>query len=246
MFWRFGGYANISAIDSLLDKDGVTLEEVLDESELMSELKQHHTKLVEYLRSDENMKKMLDYVVSPSLVESQDDDDDNEGVKTGDIPSKEDAPIESTRQETSAEEDESVMQGNSTNSNWEAESLENTERARLRYAYISCEILSSSSWSIIEAMMSRDDYLRDFWHFLWRKAPLDPLQSGYFTKVNEVLLEKKTAEMLGLIKSMDGVVQTMLRHIDNPMIMDLLIKIISLDRVEGGQGIVEVSSSSQL
>ena len=38
MFWRFGGYANISTIDTLLDKPDVTLEELLDESDLIQEL----------------------------------------------------------------------------------------------------------------------------------------------------------------------------------------------------------------
>jgi len=30
MFWRFGGYANISTIDTILDKPEFTLEELLD------------------------------------------------------------------------------------------------------------------------------------------------------------------------------------------------------------------------
>ena len=43
MFWRFGGYANISAIDQLLEKQDVTVEELLDESDLIQELKHEYT-----------------------------------------------------------------------------------------------------------------------------------------------------------------------------------------------------------
>ena len=59
MFWRFGGYANVSTIDTLLDKPEVTLEELLDESDLIQELKQHNTKLIEYLREDKILERLL-------------------------------------------------------------------------------------------------------------------------------------------------------------------------------------------
>src|SRR3954453_7942271 len=65
MFWRFGGYANISTIDTILDKPDVTLEELLDESDLIQELKQHNTKLIEYLREDKVLERLLEYVIAP-------------------------------------------------------------------------------------------------------------------------------------------------------------------------------------
>ena len=52
MFWRFGGYANISTLDSILDKPDVTVEELLEESDLIQELKQQNSKLIEFLRGD--------------------------------------------------------------------------------------------------------------------------------------------------------------------------------------------------
>ncbi|OAX84567.1 hypothetical protein ACJ72_01066 [Emergomyces africanus] len=256
MFWRFGGYANISAIDTLLERADVSLEEVLDESELMQELKQHNTKLIEYLRDDSVLKRLLDYVVSPSLIDDEDDDDDDaqgekgrSGDGEGQEPHEAVAATAHLSEQAEAEGQESADDLRTPprlSSGLDFEDLENAEKSRLKYSYIACEILSSNSWSIIESMMLNEGYLRDFWRFLWREAPLDPLQSGYFTKVNEVLLEKKTEEMLTFIKSIDGVVPTLLRHVDNPMIMDLLLKIISLERMEGGQGVVEWLQSQDL
>lgn len=245
MFWRFGGYANISSIDTLLEKPDVTLEEVLDESELMQELKQHNTKLIEYLREDNVLKRLLDYVISPSLIKNDDDDDDenNEGGRAATEENGRDEQSFNVSDDTKSEKNKRGLQFvSSLNADLDPEELENAEKNRLNYAYIASEILSSNSWSIIESMMINESYLREFWGFLWRRAPLDPLQSGYFTKVNEVLLDRKTEEMLLFFKSMDGVVDVMLRHVDNPMIMDLLLKIISLERAEGGQGIIEVRS----
>lgn len=92
--------------------------------------------------------------------------------------------------------------------------------------------------------MENQPLLRKFWEFLKIPPPLDALQASYFTKVNESMLDKKTEEMLDLFKSMDGAVKDMLQHVDSPMVMDLLLKIISLEKQEGGAGIVDVGFSA--
>lgn len=228
MFWRFGGYANISTVDTLLDKPDVTLEELLDEPELIQELKQHNTKLIEYLREDHILKRLMDYVIAPPLVNEEEEDQEDDEGKRGGVGEKDAA----AKEEGLAKPRDEIL---------EPEDLEKAEKQRLKYAYVACEILSSETWSILESMMVNEAFLRDFWEFLKRPAPLDSLQAGYFTKVNEVLFDKKTEEMLEFFKSLEGIVPAMLQHVDNPMVMDLLLKIISLEKVEGGQGIVEVS-----
>lgn len=227
MFWRFGGYASISSIDTLLDKPDVSLEELLDESELIQELKQHNTKLIEYLREDNVLKRLMDYVIAPSLIEE--DDDENDPDDTNATKENKDAP---TEEEKESDPLKHVL---------DPEALEQAERNRLKHAYVACEILSSETWSILESIIVNRDHLRDFWGFLRRPSPLDSIQASYFTKVNETLFDKKTEEMLEFFKSLEGIIPAILQHVDNPMVMDLLLKIISLERVEGGQGIVDVS-----
>lgn len=226
MFWRFGGYANISTIDTILDKPDFTLEELLDESDLIQELKQHNTKLIEYLREDKILSQLLDYVVAPKLevfeTPPPDGADDDAKGKNRLLPF-------ARRRAGSANTD--------TTDNEEEEQ----EKKRNRYAFVACEVLSSDTWSIYEALTENRQLIRDFWNFLNRPAPLDPLQASYFTKVNESLFEKKTEEMMELLRSLPQAVPDLLRHVECPMVMDLLLKIIALDRNEGGQGIVEVS-----
>jgi SIT4-associating protein SAP185/190 len=221
MFWRFGGYATVSAIDTLLEKPEVTLEELLDESDLIQELKQHNTKLIEYLREDKILERLLEYVVAPKLEVVASEEPEPAAEKE---PESEKGKERSfSKPQEAAEDDE-----------------DEREKKRNRYAYVAAEVLSSDNWSICESLMENQALLRKFWDFLRLPPPLDPLQASYFTKVNEALLDKKTEEMLDLFKSIDGAVKNMLQHVDSPMVMDLLLKIISLEKVEGGQGIVDV------
>ena len=223
MFWRFGGYANISTIDTILDKPDFTLEELLDESDLIQELKQHNSKLIEYLRSDKVLDNLLDYVVAPKL----------ETVES---------PDESTTEETKAKNRFSFSRPRASSRSTDPgnDEEEEQEKKRNRYAFVACEILSSDTWSIYEALADNRQLIRDFWNFLSRPAPLDPLQASYFTKVNESLFEKKTEEMMELLTTLPDAVPNLLKHVECPMVMDLLLKIIALDRNEGGQGVVEV------
>ncbi|KAM0433600.1 hypothetical protein ACHAQK_009216 [Fusarium lateritium] len=223
MFWRFGGYANISTIDTILDKPDFTLEELLDESDLIQELKQHNSKLIEYLRSDNVLDSLLEYVVAPKLetVESPDESTDQEAKAKNSLLSFS-RPRASSRTTDPGNDDD-----------------EEQEKKRNRYAFVACEILSSDTWSIYEALAENRQLIRDFWKFLSRPAPLDPLQASYFTKVNESLFEKKTEDMMELLTALPDAVPNLLKHVECPMVMDLLLKIIALDRNEGGQGVVE-------
>lgn len=231
MFWRFGGYANISTLDSILDKPDVTTEELLEESDLIQELKQQNSKLVEFLRDEPVLKKLLKYVVTDKLPE------DTPSKSAGSSPKPEEKEErysffgkgkQRSREKSDAKRDTDGQTD-----------LEKKEAQRKKYAYVACEVLSSEVWSITEAILEQQEHLREFWQYMYRPAPLDPLQAGYFTKVNEALLDKKTEEMLAFFRSLEGIIPAMLQHVDCPMIMDLLLKIVSLEKHEGGSGIVD-------
>ena len=210
MFWRFGGYANTPTIDTLLDKPDTTLEELLDDSELLQELKQHNAKLIERLREENVLHRLLRYIVV------LDEEDPSTASGSKDVATR------------------------SAELNGIGEVEREREMTRLKYAGIACEILSSEARTITDTLMEHQEYLREFWRFLERRCPLNPIGAGYFTKVVESLLEKKTETMLAFIKSMDDVVWHMLRHVDCPFVMDLLLKMISLENTESGQGIIDV------
>lgn len=245
MFWRFGGYASISTIDTLLDKPEVTLEDLLDEPEIIQELKQHNTKLIEYLREDHVLKRLMHYVTAPSLL-NDDEENDDDSHENNASPAQADAAAPTEQTDSDDKGEKAEKDSDPLKDVLDPEDLEKVEKARIKHAYVACEILSSETWSILESVMANPAYLRDFWGFLRRPAPLDSLQASYFTKVNETLLDKKTEEMLEFLKSLDGIVAALLQHVDNPLVMDLLLKIISLEKAEGGQGTVDWLQSQDL
>lgn len=61
MFWRFG-FHNGSSIDSLLDKEDVSLEAILDEDELIQECKAQNTRLIDYFQRVDVLQRLLGYV----------------------------------------------------------------------------------------------------------------------------------------------------------------------------------------
>src|SRR5271163_2924409 len=149
MFWRFGFHA-CSAIDTLLDKPDVTLEEILGEDDLLQECKAHNTKLLEYLRDPNILAKLLNYIIGDEQI------DDKAKFKSP-------PPL--------------------------------SHILIYRYSYVACEVLSCEIWSISETVVQSRELLSNFWSFLDRPPPLNPLQASYFTKVNEQFLEKKTQEV---------------------------------------------------
>ncbi|KAF1812241.1 SAPS-domain-containing protein [Eremomyces bilateralis CBS 781.70] len=232
MFWRFGGgYANISTLDSILDKPDVTLEELLDESDLIQELKQQNSKLIEYLRDDNILDRLLRYVVALNPEPTPDEDEPS--------PAEKDRPSSGGALDSFFSKGRRRSRSKSLGKDDGDGEESKEEKQRLKYAYVASEILSSEVWSISEALMENQESLRKFWDYAKQEPPLDAVQAGYFMKVNESLLDRKTEEMLDLFKSIDNIIPDMLQHVDCPMIMDLLLKIISLEKAEGGQGIVD-------
>lgn len=232
MFWRFGGYANISTLNNILEKPDVTLEEVLDESDLLQELKASNSKLIEYLREENILRKLLEYVTAPETLKP---DEDEAGEESGDDDSMRTKSLSPFRRSRGKKE-RSKRQD-------DIEAWEKADKTRTKLAYTSCEVLSSETWSIVDSLVENQQYLRTFWEFLRREAPLDPTAAGYFSKINETLLDRRTEDMVQFLQSIDNIVPAMLAHIDCAAIMDLLLKIISMEKSEGGAGVVDVRST---
>lgn len=79
MFWRFG-IQSVSSLDTLLDKQGVTPEEVLDDADTLQECKTQNRKLMNYLQNPTVLTHLLGYVVGTTEVTLPDTPDNREKI----------------------------------------------------------------------------------------------------------------------------------------------------------------------
>ncbi|XP_009140897.1 serine/threonine-protein phosphatase 6 regulatory subunit 3 [Brassica rapa] len=73
MFWKLASLSASSPVDSILDKESYTLEELLDEEEIIQECKALNSRLIHFLRDKAQVEQLLRYVVEEPLEEDDAD-----------------------------------------------------------------------------------------------------------------------------------------------------------------------------
>ncbi|XP_021298094.1 serine/threonine-protein phosphatase 6 regulatory subunit 2 [Herrania umbratica] len=63
MFWRMAGLSTASPVETILDKENFTLEELLDEDEIIQECKALNGRLINFLREKTQVEQLLQYIV---------------------------------------------------------------------------------------------------------------------------------------------------------------------------------------
>ncbi|CAM8996205.1 unnamed protein product [Rhodiola kirilowii] len=63
MFWRMTGLSTASPVDTILDKENFTLEELLDEDEIIQECKALNGRLINFLRERAQVEQLVLYIV---------------------------------------------------------------------------------------------------------------------------------------------------------------------------------------
>ncbi|KAF8867842.1 SIT4 phosphatase-associated protein-domain-containing protein [Mucidula mucida] len=129
--------------------------------------------------------------------------------------------------------------------------IDGEERGKFKYPYVATEVLCSEIWSIVETCINEQTQLLvPFWESLLDRSPEEMrtqmVMASHFAKINAVFMNKKPAEMLAFIQSLPNVVERILKHVENPSFVDLLVRIIQLDEYPGGTGVLEWLSSQHL
>ncbi|KAM1149078.1 hypothetical protein FF1_029651 [Malus domestica] len=73
MFWKLTSLSASSPVETVLDKENFTLEELLDEEEIIQECKALNTRLINFLRDRDQVEQLLRYIVeeAPEDAESK-------------------------------------------------------------------------------------------------------------------------------------------------------------------------------
>jgi len=74
-FWKTFGFHTVSAIDTILDGGDFTLEQLLDEEEILQETKSQNKKLIDFLTQPASLKQLVIYItVEPETKEDETED----------------------------------------------------------------------------------------------------------------------------------------------------------------------------
>ncbi|CAI1509808.1 hypothetical protein SEUBUCD646_0J01140 [Saccharomyces eubayanus] len=239
------------------------LDDLLDDEELYTELMCSNFKLLIFLKYPEVLSKLIDYVrnntiLDPSIdrvisedtklvyekdvdtMDSPDDEtEDSEGGRG--ISKKEQRGDDDREEEKEIEDDDNASEDTRVTLPPETEEHDDIRRAR-----IAAEILSADVWPISSALIENEELLTKLWSILTHSTPLSIEASTYFMKINERLLDMDMDGVIEFILRKEHIVDDFLKHIDNPPLMDFLLKVISTDKPEISNGVIQLFRKQNL
>ncbi|KAI3965673.1 hypothetical protein MKX01_010630, partial [Papaver californicum] len=71
MFWRMAGLSTASPVETILDKNNFTLDELLDEDEIIQECKVLNGRLINFLRERPQVEQLLRYIVEEAPEDAE-------------------------------------------------------------------------------------------------------------------------------------------------------------------------------
>ncbi|GMH01415.1 hypothetical protein Nepgr_003254 [Nepenthes gracilis] len=71
MFWRMAGLSTASPVETILDKENFTLEELLDEDEIIQECKALNSRLINFLRERPQVQQLIHYIVEEAPEDTE-------------------------------------------------------------------------------------------------------------------------------------------------------------------------------
>ncbi|KAI9494474.1 SIT4 phosphatase-associated protein-domain-containing protein [Zychaea mexicana] len=218
MLRRFG-FGRSSSLDVILAKPQVKLEELFEDSDqLLQEVHLQNPRLISFLRQPSVLSQLRTYhspqSSSPSLL--------NKTTKTTTTPT--------TKSEN--------LNGNHSKKN------EGNNNKKNNHVYIACEILAAGIPALMDGLVyAHPELLTVLWAILDQPCKLTPRQMAGFCKVNAILLQRRTGDLVRFIESHKDIVVKWLNHIFNyegagvPYLSDLLIAFVQCERLPEGTGI---------
>ncbi|CAM9010827.1 unnamed protein product [Wickerhamomyces anomalus] len=268
-FWRFGnGYNEVSTINNLLDNGFVERtpksqrrDSTTSSNDSTDPDNSSLGKFEDYTgNEEESFAPNLEILGDPKLIEyiitEEDDlvDDSQKNEKNDDDSNNNNNDNNDNDEDESKSESSDYKRRKSLNSNSDSDSddvqnydqPETIQEIHSRRAQVAAEILSADAWSLTDSFMDNHDLLSKLWSILDKPCPLSMVLSTYFMKINEHLLDMKIDEMLNFLLHQNNLVDRFLKHIDNPPLMDFLLKVISTDKQDIPTGIIDLLKSQNL
>ncbi|XP_010540614.1 PREDICTED: serine/threonine-protein phosphatase 6 regulatory subunit 3-like [Tarenaya hassleriana] len=174
MFWRMAGLSTASPVETILDKEGFTLEELLDEDEIIQECKALNGRLLNFLRERTQVEQLIKYIIE--------------------------------------------------------EPPENAEKKQMfKFPFIACEIFTCEIEMILKPLVEDEELMKLLFSFLEPKQAHNALLAGYFSKVVNCLLVRKTVPFMQFVKEHQEILKQLVDLIGITSIMEVLKRLIGSD-----------------
>ena len=247
MFWRVQGEEQASPIETILDKEDFTLEELLLEEDVIQEVKAMNERLTDFLHT--RVGDLCNYIVEPhkavkklekqllvkQLKELEEEKKGAEG--------QEEADVDDDGEEGERKSDEEASPHSTATP--EPLSEEDLQHYALQTAQRVCEIMCCEVEEILQATTGLLDYL---FSFLDQEKPLDSVLSGYYSRVMVSIAQRRPLEISECIQSNPDILVKLVDHLYSYSITEFILRLISGDeqnalyqKEQGNEWLVETS-----
>ncbi|KAJ2749927.1 sporulation-induced protein, partial [Coemansia pectinata] len=234
MLWRFG-LQHASNIDKLLDKEDLTLEEVLSEPDLLQEVREQNPKVLTYLVLPHNLKQMVEYIATEEFFKFSKMASTSCEVLCSNSMAFAETLVASYAARDFAESDDDEEEEEEEDEDDDEEYSANIKRGQI------------SSTDSEGGSGPRQHLLELLWGIMrLPSGQVDALQATYFSRVMCSVLQRKPYETLDFVRAQGDAVPLFLAHLGVSAIVDLLLKVISLEELENGPGIIAWLSEYRL
>ncbi|XP_072017770.1 serine/threonine-protein phosphatase 6 regulatory subunit 3-A-like isoform X3 [Amphiura filiformis] len=203
MFWKFEVHTT-SKVETLLEKEDVTLIELLDEDDVLQECKAQNKKLIDFMVQTDIIEELV------RLITENPTDDAEESAQY----KHPNMACEVLTSDVAAISDK----------------LADTEVSMIhqyKLPNVACEVLTSDVAAISDKLADSEPALSKLWGFLDGDPPLNPLLASFVSKTVGSLLARRPEVVVQHMKSKEDSIGVLLNHLGTSAMMDLILRLIT-------------------
>ncbi|KAI9295564.1 SAPS-domain-containing protein [Neoconidiobolus thromboides FSU 785] len=245
----------VSSDDQSTDSESIShawdneLEAVLKDAELLQELKKGNDRLLHWLSKPEVIAKLFNWVfengIAPGNKQAQKqgssaEEGINKKEETND--SNEDDSKKETSSSSNILDDEIISTGVGAFVENSSKAEEELAAGKRKLALISLEILAFENLIIQDTILRYpDNALQKLWDIIYLppNTQIPPHLSLAFGRIFTSLIARRTRQALAFLYEQKDTVKSILDHLDDTMVLDILLKLLCLEEMSDGQGVAE-------
>jgi serine/threonine-protein phosphatase 6 regulatory subunit 3 len=208
-----------SPIDTILDKEEYTLEELLDEDELIQECKSLNARLTTFLKQKEIVEKLVRRGGSPCP-----------GAAPPVPPARPSALPPAAHPATLRCLPAPPAQVAFLVDDPPADS---DAKRQFKYPFAACEIFCCEVEGVFNTLLESDNLLAALFDLLHRPRPLNSMLAGYFARVVGSLLLRRSADVMQYLQRRQELLGLLVHHVDTTSVAEVLARLVGADDPRG-------------